>query len=378
GDGEGDLDGGVDAEASKSSAPGVWRRRRERRIGALLPNVIHYASVMAPFAEHPGGWKTNLALMKEMEDAGIAPNVYAYNAAIAACGHEGRWAEAVAVFRRMDKKGVAPDEVSFLNAIEACGKGDQWALAVALLREMSAVRTDASTAGTDAADGATGAENGGPATGTVNPTVEAYTAAITACGNAGQWEAAVGLLREVTEGDVMVLKHPRAGDVGGATSDDEEAAEAKEGEGSQAAGQEEESSSSSSASPPSPPPTQPVPVPLAPDVVLYNAAIEACGKSGQWERALQLLAEVWEAGLSPTVAHQQRPQQLPRLLLPLQVTYNSAIACCGTADKWEKAVALLDEMRQVGLSPVSSTFLPAIEACSRAGEGKLAYVLIKE
>ncbi|CAM9682437.1 unnamed protein product, partial [Hapterophycus canaliculatus] len=50
-----------------------------------------------------------------------------------------------------------------------------------------------------------------------------------------------------------------------------------------------------------------------------------------------------------------------------QVTYNSVIACCGAANKWEKTLALLDEMRMVGLSPVSSTYLPAIEACTRAG-----------
>ncbi|CAM9605589.1 unnamed protein product, partial [Hapterophycus canaliculatus] len=113
-EGEGDdgSDGGAAADASSASSPQPWRRRRERRMGAGPPNAIHYASVMAAFAEYPGGWKNNLALMKEMEEAGIAPNVYAYNATISACGWEGRWAEAVAVFRRMRKKGVAPDEVS--------------------------------------------------------------------------------------------------------------------------------------------------------------------------------------------------------------------------------------------------------------------------
>lgn len=60
------------------------------------------------------------------------------------------------------------------------------------------------------------------------------------------------------------------------------------------------------------------------------------------------------------------------------MSYNSAITACAGADQWEKAVALIDEMRVVGLQPVSSTFLPAIEACNRAGEGKLAYALIKE
>ncbi|CAN0464184.1 unnamed protein product, partial [Hapterophycus canaliculatus] len=142
------------------------------------------------------------------------------------------------------------EQVSFVKAIEACGTGEQWALAVALLREMSTTPIEASATGAGGTKGATVTEAGGPAADgaaqSVSPTVEAYAAAITACGKAGQWEVAVGLLREVTDGD-------------------------------------------------------PVLVPLAPDVVLYNAAIEACGKSGQWERALQLLKEIWEVGLSPTV-----------------------------------------------------------------------------
>lgn len=63
---------------------------------------------------------------------------------------------------------------------------------------------------------------------------------------------------------------------------------------------------------------------------------------------------------------------------PSQVSYNSTIAACAGEDQWQKAVSLLGEMRLVGLAPVSSTFLPAIGACQRAGEGKLAYALTKE
>lgn len=60
------------------------------------------------------------------------------------------------------------------------------------------------------------------------------------------------------------------------------------------------------------------------------------------------------------------------------MSYNIAIACCGAADEWQKAVSLLEEMRAVGLTPVSSTYLPAIDACYRAGQGKVGYALTKQ
>jgi len=35
---------------------------------------------------------------------------------------------------------------------------------------------------------------------------------------------------------------------------------------------------------------------VAPNVISFNAAISACGKSGRWERALSLLDEMRDAG----------------------------------------------------------------------------------
>ncbi|CBN78844.1 conserved unknown protein [Ectocarpus siliculosus] len=72
-------DGANDSGASGSPAvpsphpPRRRRRRRRRREGGagaggvVVPNVIHYSSVMSAFADHPGGWKHVLRLMKEME-----------------------------------------------------------------------------------------------------------------------------------------------------------------------------------------------------------------------------------------------------------------------------------------------------------------------
>lgn len=171
--------------------------------------------------------------------------------------------------------------------IEACRQGGQWALAVSLLREMS-------TTPIRVWPGATATM--------MSPTVEAYTAALTACGDAGQWEVAVSLLREVTDAYAVA-----AGGVNGGAGvgTDVSSADAvavdggggggdfgAEGDGSR--GQPEEATTAA-VTPSS------APVPLKPDHFLYNAAIEACGNAGQWQRALGLLSEISEVGLSPSV-----------------------------------------------------------------------------
>eukprot|EP00904_Undaria_pinnatifida_P009132 jgi/Undpi1/5349/HiC_scaffold_2.g00630.m1 len=89
--------------------------------GKVVPNVIHYTTVMSAFAERGDGWRKAMGLIKTMEASGIAPNTYTYNAGIKACGKDGRWAEAVAMLREMPKKGVAPDELTLLRLLSSPG-----------------------------------------------------------------------------------------------------------------------------------------------------------------------------------------------------------------------------------------------------------------
>ena len=91
---------------------------------------------------------------------------------------------------------------------------------------------------------------------------------------------------------------------------------------------------------------------VAPNVFSYSAAISACEKGGRWERALALLAEMRTRGVAPDV-----------------IVYNSTISACATGARWDHALALLSEMEaRGGLAPNAITFSAAIEACDAAGE----------
>ena len=65
-----------------------------------------------------------------------------------------------------------------------------------------------------------------------------------------------------------------------------------------------------------------------PDVVRFNAAVSACEKDKQWDRALELLRK--------TVHHQ--------LLTPDVVSFSAAISACEKGKQWQGALGLLQEM----------------------------------
>merc|ERR1712136_595237 len=71
---------------------------------------------------------------------------------------------------------------------------------------------------------------------------------------------------------------------------------------------------------------------LRPNVISCSAAITACEKSGQWERALCLFQEMLRQGLQPDI-----------------VSYSVTISACEKGGQWEHTLELLHEMRQCGM-----------------------------
>ena len=62
-------------------------------------------------------------------------------------------------------------------------------------------------------------------------------------------------------------------------------------------------------------------------LVSYSAGISACEKGERWQRALALLSEMREASLDPDV-----------------ISYNAGISACEKGERWQRALALLCEM----------------------------------
>eukprot|EP00613_Pedinella_sp_CCMP2098_P060822 CAMPEP_0171986624 /NCGR_PEP_ID=MMETSP0993-20121228/274965_1 /TAXON_ID=483369 /ORGANISM="non described non described, Strain CCMP2098" /LENGTH=289 /DNA_ID=CAMNT_0012639535 /DNA_START=27 /DNA_END=896 /DNA_ORIENTATION=+ len=98
---------------------------------------------------------------------------------------------------------------------------------------------------------------------------------------------------------------------------------------------------------------------VEPNVISYSAAISACEKGGQWEKAVELLNSMQDRGVEPNV-----------------ISYSAAISACGKCGQWEKAVELLNSMHNRGLEPDVVSYSAAISACEKGGQWEKAVELL--
>ena len=61
---------------------------------------------------------------------------------------------------------------------------------------------------------------------------------------------------------------------------------------------------------------------------------------------------------------------------PNKFTYDLVIQACGHGGEWELGVALIDDMRDLGIAPDAQTFNIAVAACARSGERLAAETLV--
>ena len=62
--------------------------------------------------------------------------MFNFSAAFSACEKGGQWEQALSLLKEMQDAGVTPDVISPSAAISACEKGGQWEQALSLLKEM--------------------------------------------------------------------------------------------------------------------------------------------------------------------------------------------------------------------------------------------------
>lgn len=98
---------------------------------------------------------------------------------------------------------------------------------------------------------------------------------------------------------------------------------------------------------------------LCPNVVSYSAAISACEKARNWEKAIELLNEMQSRGVEPTV-----------------MSFNATISACEKGGQAEKALALFAEMKAHGIMPNVVVFSAVISACGKGG-GEYVEVAIR-
>ncbi|CAM9959516.1 unnamed protein product, partial [Ectocarpus sp. 8 AP-2014] len=320
--GEGN-DGRSEGTASSSSSSIEAKSEADAKVDAALVKVRQKAFLKRVVELGlRGRAKEVLDMMEDVKSERFPPfNIYMYNACITALARCGRWRQALAIL----------DHMRFTaNAAEA-------AAATAL-----------------EADPAAGIDGGAamlpPAPAAVRPDVFSYSAAITACGNCGEWRRALALLRVMREqgvppnvvsynaaahacvGDQRKLGETRMnGNNGVAEPRGRAAEEEKEGEEEEEEGwalvlglMEEMRAEG-----------------VAPDVFTFTTAITACGKAGQWERALDLLEEMGGGGDGDDRLRRRRTGVL---IAPDVASINAAISACARAGQWESALGLLGRM----------------------------------
>jgi pentatricopeptide repeat domain-containing protein 1 len=152
---------------------------------------------------------------------------------------------------------------------------------------------------------------------------------------------------------------------------------------------------------------------IPPTEVSYSVTIKACGKSGQWEKALELLDVmrskqmkinifVYNAAIGAlSKAAKQRIKssdssaetkslsaEVQSLLLKMRsdgiepdgFSYSLAISCYGSEGQWEEALRTIQEMRNGGpnIQPNKVAYTAAISSCGRSGQVDLAVQLFEQ
>ena len=84
------------------------------------------------------------------------------------------------------------------------------------------------------------------------------------------------------------------------------------------------------------------------DVAILDAAVTSCERLGRWDRLIELVGEIANAGVQPNAR-----------------VYKAAVVACELVPgKWPRAVELLGEMEALGVPGDVMCFNSAIRACA--------------
>ena len=310
------------------------------------PDAVTYGTVLAA-CERGEQWELVLKYANRLQEQNLAMDGLSLTSVLHACQQLGMAQDALRYLELMktssmaheerktagwQRKGVrqplkGPDDVAYRLAISACARGGQWADGIRLLQELRQISP---------------------------PDVVAYTAAITGCEYAGEWKQAFGLLDMMRKDGVPANEVTMSSVIGACATASANAAK------KQTVNDEEVKLPKQKA-------LQLLhvmkkdPTVVDPNIVVYNAAIRACGESFDLKQAIGLLDELQEDGLEPTV-----------------VTFGTLMCACERVGDMDAASKVFKRMKEAGIVANEIIYGAAISCCRKAGDPERALLLLRK
>lgn len=308
----------------------------------VVPDQVTYGTILAA-CESSQQWQLVLTYAEEMQSRHLPLDGMSLTSCLKACQQLGFAQKALEYLEQMKHlspgqqermtqgrhyKGArpvlqGPDSVAYRLAISACARGGAWQDGILLLQEMPC------------------------------PDVVAYTAAITGCEYAGEWKRAFELLEQMRNSSVQPNQVTMAAVIGACAvasmnlvkSGQEDAANVPKQKALQLLNVMKKDAGV-----------------VDPNIVVYNAAIRACGEALDLSSALNLLQEIkQEAQLEPTV-----------------VTFGSLMTACERVGNLEAASQVFKQMRNAGMEANEIVYGAAISTCRKAGDPERALLLLRK
>jgi pentatricopeptide repeat protein len=354
----------------------------------LFMNVVGFNTAISACAQ-AGDWESAITLLTRMEDAAPknetvlqarvpAPDAVTYGTVFSACERGEQWSLILKYARSMRDRDIPLDGMAVTSCLHACQQLGLAEEALHYLEEMKTARSatrktagwkrsgvkqplkgpdevayllaiSACARGGAWEEGLRLLDNFKNATGTAADVV-AYTAAITGCEYAGKWKHAFLLLDKMRKAGVEPNAVTMAAVIGACATNIAKQAHTDGG---------------------MPLPQQKAlrllsvlkkdPTIVRPNIQVYNAAIRVCAEAHDLNRALRLLEEIKNEGIERTV-----------------ITYGSLMTACERVGCVESVSAVFRSMKADGIAPNEIIYGAAISCCRKAGESERALLLLRK
>ncbi|CAK9037753.1 unnamed protein product [Durusdinium trenchii] len=309
-------------------------------------------------------WEVALRIFRDSDLKDM--DVVAFNAAIGACQFAQRWQEAFWLLSELQRNDLQADDVSYLGAIGACGKALQWEKASMLLKSAPKkleVFNSVMSACARSSKWVQALQVFAETRRSSAPDIVSYNTLISACGRGSQRELAMRILNELKSSHMQ----PDLFTFSSAIS---------LCQGHEALHMMQELNQLS----------------VQANLVIYTAAIGACGRGRQWSEALHLFDEMKESHIPPTTfsfntvmkaCDEQWP--IPLVLFrdisrPNSFSYLAVMSSSINAGQWQETFHLLREaerrnFQEEDMMPLRNT---VISACGRSENWMEAFALAND